>query len=179
MINDEHEDIIGSLGEPRIKWARSEGFNLWKKHGGGTVPFDPVQIIQSLGIHLKEEELTMDGVSRVDANGLMFIMYKKNCAPVRKRFTLAHELGHIILEHVNIGSSSQHSTNSQEIEANHFANALLVPADDLKKFMKQSFRQLHDVQQRYDVSKDVAFLAVKENKLFTRLRSTAAALHIM
>ncbi len=175
---DDIDDIIGEATRPRVKWAISEARDVWKKHWDSKIPVDPKEIINSLGIPLKEEDLkNMDGASHFDENGLMFIMYNKNSSLVRKRFTLAHELGHIVLEHVTIGKSSQHSSNSQETEANSFAGELLVPAADLKEFMKTGFKTLVQISERYQVSSQVAYYAVKSNKQFKKLSSTAAALN--
>lgn len=51
----------------------------------------------------------------------------------RRRFTLAHELGHVVLEHdltrIHFrNSETDNSTNIQELEANVFARNVLMPA---------------------------------------------------
>jgi Zn-dependent peptidase ImmA (M78 family) len=62
-------------------------------------------------------------------------------SPLRQRFTVAHELGHFVLGHrqrlyvnstisVNFrDSSSGLATKREEVEANQFAAALLMPDD--------------------------------------------------
>lgn len=62
-------------------------------------------------------------------------------APVRQRFTIAHELGHLVLHRgralildtpvrVNFRDrTSSLATDREEMEANRFAAALLMPAD--------------------------------------------------
>lgn len=60
----------------------------------------------------------------------------------REIFTLAHEIGHVIL-HMNNGDSyiednvtiSGRSTDDKEQEANYFAACLLMPADEVEKFL--------------------------------------------
>ncbi|MDD3362053.1 MAG: ImmA/IrrE family metallo-endopeptidase [Hespellia sp.] len=60
----------------------------------------------------------------------------------REIFTLAHEIGHVIL-HINKGESyiddsitiSGRSTDEKEQEANYFAACLLMPADEVEKFL--------------------------------------------
>jgi Zn-dependent peptidase ImmA (M78 family) len=61
-------------------------------------------------------------------------------APARRRFTIAHEIGHMLL-HANeplivddrgyalIGERREGASSPREIEANSFAAALLMPAD--------------------------------------------------
>ena len=51
----------------------------------------------------------------------------------RRRFTQAHELGHILLEHETDGPQ-------QEREADRFASALLLPAPALCEFWRQGSR---------------------------------------
>lgn len=60
----------------------------------------------------------------------------------REIFTLAHEIGHVIL-HLNTGESfiddsftiSGRSADEKEQEANYFAACLLMPADDVERFL--------------------------------------------
>lgn len=77
----------------------------------------------------------------VQTDGLTFyagtepvILYSEVCSPERIRFTIAHELGHIVLGHVAPGSittvNREPSTRDspQETAANRFAARLLAPA---------------------------------------------------
>lgn len=60
----------------------------------------------------------------------------------REIFTLAHEIGHVIL-HLNTGETfiddsitiSGRSTDEKEQEANYFAACLLMPTDDVDRFL--------------------------------------------
>lgn len=62
------------------------------------------------------------------------ILYNESCAEERIRFTIAHELGHIILGHVVPGGITtanrepSSGDNPQETAANQFAARLLAPA---------------------------------------------------
>ncbi len=73
--------------------------------------------------------------------------------PVRKRFTVAHELGHHLLGHKSVdvyvdrkvgfqlrGDKSSKGTNPEEIEANLFAAELLMPQDLLAKDIPDNAR---------------------------------------
>ena len=67
-------------------------------------------------------------------NNIIYI--NKNLSNTRGRFTIAHELRHILLNHKNL-SHSIHSesdnTNIEEFQANIFARGLLMPAIVLKE----------------------------------------------
>lgn len=54
------------------------------------------------------------------------VAYRSDGNPARRRFTLAHELGHIVLAHPAMDAAA-------EREADHFASCLLCPAPVLKE----------------------------------------------
>ena len=71
------------------------------------------------------------------------IIFTNSCSGLsREIFTLAHEIGHVIL-HLNDESSfiddsitiNGRSTDKKEQEANYFAACLLMPADDVGRFI--------------------------------------------
>lgn len=69
--------------------------------------------------------LAVDGVT-VRQSGLPRCVFLNRGQPAdRQRFTLAHELGHIIMHRV--------PSPEMEDEANDFASALLMPANDIKR----------------------------------------------
>lgn len=161
---------ITDITEPRYKFAQSEANEIWEKFTEKNIPVKLNDIVKTIGITVKEENLEMDGITRMDKNGISFILYKRAMSDERKRFTVAHELGHIILEHITFGGdSSQLSSSSQEKEANQFAGSLLVPIKDLKTFMKNKDKTIDDVIKRYWVSKEVAGIAIKSNRLLNKL----------
>lgn len=59
------------------------------------------------------------------------VCYEDEGNPARRRFTLAHELGHIVLGHTDQGAY-------EEEEANHFAMHLLCPRPVLRQLEQQS-----------------------------------------
>lgn len=71
------------------------------------------------------------------------VIFTNSCSRLsREIFTLAHEIGHVIL-HLNDESSyvddsitiNDRSTDEKEQEANYFAACLLMPADDVDRFI--------------------------------------------
>lgn len=161
--------------EPRYKLAQSEAVRVWKNLAGGKVPVQLNDIVKTMDVVVREEnipsEIKSDGATTMDSSGKCIIRYRKDISVERKRFTVAHELGHIVLEHISFdGSSSQCSGGSQEKEANSFASALLIPIADLKVFMKDKNKTFDDVIARYWVSKDAASVAITSNKLLNKLK---------
>ena len=74
-----------------------------------------------------------DGISTYTDKGTPFIVLNKNMSNDRKRFTLAHELGHIILHSDTflIGKN-----RDKEVEANLFASEFLMPEDEIKESLR-------------------------------------------
>jgi len=164
---DQNDDLF----EPRYLLAKTKAFEVWKNLARSNIPVVLNDIVKALAITTKEEDLSLDGFSRMDNEGVCFIMYKRNSAIVRKRFTVAHEIGHILLEHISFGEdTSQHSNKSQEQEANAFARELLVPSKDLKSFMKNKDKTIEDVMSHYKVSNYVASFAITCNKLVNKVK---------
>ncbi len=103
--------------------------------------FDVEKLTKKLGVEVVPEKLD-DDVSGlfVRIHNRPVISYNKNNSiPTRKRFTIAHELGHYILHSdkplfidkkpkvMFRNSASSSGEELQEREANHFAAALLMP----------------------------------------------------
>lgn len=61
------------------------------------------------------------------------VYFNKNYNIKRIRFTLAHELGHILLKHENLNHTIHTYNNIEEYQANIFARCLLMPAIVLKE----------------------------------------------
>ena len=81
--------------------------------------------------------LDADGFAYMDLNGKLAIFYNDQRSRQESRFTIAHELGHILLEHMGpmeyMGSSPQNRVLSpqddrKEQEADQFALRVLAPA---------------------------------------------------
>lgn len=163
--------IINDQTEPRYSFATLKATEIWKDLCNQEIPVVLNDIIQKLGIIVKSDELDIDGISRVDKDGICFIMYNQKMSVVRQRFTVAHEIGHIVLDHIPIeGNTSQLSSVSQEKEANTFAGELLVPSSDIKMFMKDGTKNIQDIMERYQVSKEAAAIAIQRNKLLNKVK---------
>jgi Zn-dependent peptidase ImmA (M78 family)/DNA-binding XRE family transcriptional regulator len=102
------------------------------------LPKGPIEnlsgIIESFGIVIVPCNLytdKIDGFTMTCKDSRPIIFINEQMPWCRIRFTLAHEFGHIIMNHV--------PNQTSEDEANEFASSFLMPRDDLRKdyFMKK------------------------------------------
>lgn len=116
-----------------------------------TLPVDLEALAQQLNIRIAYRELEdhIDGFVKMDAEGELITINTHKRYPARRRFTLAHELGHVLIPwHTG---TTQCSTDNpaaftqdakkidfQEDEANIFASELLIPSDWLRKRKKSA-----------------------------------------
>lgn len=93
-------------------------------------------LLESNGIILYEIEAIekFDGVSFITDKGFPVIIVNKNFSNDRKRFTIAHELGHILLHNENNFPISNYRDKEQE--ANQFASEFLMPKDAIKNSLR-------------------------------------------
>lgn len=127
------------------KKARNKAWETLLKSGISSLPVDLGQIARVYGIkvilysdvHLEHffpgDALSGDGfILHKGLKKQIFLNDKIHSRP-RRRFTLAHELGHGILNHTLCelhfrNSETNSQTDMQELEANIFARDILMPA---------------------------------------------------
>lgn len=146
----------------RRKHIRAVAETLLDKHGitEGPVPVDT--IVKSLGVEVCEEQ------ADDDLSGFLYRDMEARTAVIgvnashslkRKRFTVAHELGHFVLhEGVTVhfdgqkpgitlnlrGAEAAMGTNDNEKEANLFAAELLMPVRFLERDLQNFNSDLMD-----------------------------------
>lgn len=97
------------------------------------LPVNIVDICRQLGVSARLYSPTdgNDGISMI-IDGKPQILVSSRVNPGRRRFTIAHELGHIVLGHVGryalCNREPSPADNPVEHEANVFASRLLAPA---------------------------------------------------
>lgn len=107
-------------------------------------PVDVEALIKDMGIILEDTPLESMSGFAYQKDGNRVIGINKNDGDARKKFTMAHELGHMIVharDDVTFDKNfvyfrdSRSSTGilPKEVEANAFAAELLMPADKLTK----------------------------------------------
>ncbi|MEM4959171.1 MAG: ImmA/IrrE family metallo-endopeptidase [Nanopusillaceae archaeon] len=96
-----------------------------------------------------------------------FILLKSEVPLVRKRFTLAHEIGHIVLKHFERSEfiyffHKDENHNYFEEEANLFASEVLVPYPFLKQAIFQAkIRDIPSLARLFNVSEQVITIKLK------------------
>lgn len=97
------------------------------------------EILEKSGIIIYEMNAheKFDGISFFSDKGFPIIVINKNFSNDRKRFTISHELGHILLHNEsNFPVSSYRDEKIKEKEANEFASEFLMPANEIKNSLR-------------------------------------------
>lgn len=141
--------------------ARALRIEHWNVDGKIKFPVDPKRIAQSLGIEVHETWLDADTAGFIirERGQSTQIFLNQADAPARRRFTLAHELGHFVQHRDDdeIGfvdrrdEVSSSGTDPAEIWANRFAAELLMPGALLSKWWA-SGKSFEQIRERLDVS---------------------------
>lgn len=155
---DEIESIVLKL---RVEWQ---------------IGLDPIHnIIQLLEdkeikiIEIDEPENNFDGLATIVNEKFPVIVINKNFSVERKRFTLLHELGHLLLE------LPECDVKFEENICNRFASEFLFPkVSVLKEFgIKRdaiSFIELVEVQKKYGISIRAIVYRLKEINILNESR---------
>ena len=131
----------------RHQLARNKAAELLNSVGVKAAPIPLARIAKYLGAVVRYQpfEGEVSGLLYRDTNGVVVIGINSAHPPTRKRVTLAHELGHLLLHraetlHIDNGfpvafrdGLSETGTDVTEIEANQFAAALLMPEGLLRQ----------------------------------------------
>lgn len=98
----------------------------------------------------------IDGAHMALADGTFVIVINVASPPGRKRFTIAHEIGHIYLRHYKHLSPSHR-------EANIFASELLIPGLYLKKLViEDGWRDKKQLSSHFKVSRQALEIRLQE-----------------
>ncbi|MDA3833845.1 MAG: ImmA/IrrE family metallo-endopeptidase [Spirochaetales bacterium] len=159
--------------EPNYKYARDMAKQILKKHKINSVPTDLQIICERLGLEFVEldDPNESDGAVIEMEGGLRVAMLNKAKPFVRARFTLAHELGHIFLNHDKREfydpevsrewgeDAPENAKPAKEREADAFASELLIPMEQLKKY-QGDLNDLDKLIGLFKVSKPAMSIAV-------------------
>lgn len=120
------------------------------------LPVDPMQLARQLGLTVRHDFLATDqsGSIRMPPQGQVVITLNASDHPNRQRFTCAHELGHYTRRRQEGGASrdvivdnratlAAAGTDVEEIYANQFAAALLMPGHLVVRYRQQGLSVGH------------------------------------
>lgn len=138
-------------------------------------PVDPELIAEFLGFAVLEYPFpdTTSGLTFIE-DGVKTIGVNQNHAPTRRRFSIAHELGHYLSGHESYDSGGTHvdtrpsyldPQHRQEIEANEFAAELLMPTDWLKQDVANLGADGTMLARRYGVSEQAMWIQLLDLRL--------------
>jgi Zn-dependent peptidase ImmA (M78 family) len=137
--------------------------DVLEAHWDGSLPVEPIAIAKAMGIEVSATG-PFDGSNvnesghYMNRNGRPLITYNWADAPVRQRFTIAHEIGHHVHGDLDAprDTSEQFSARSRdprEIAANRFAAAMLMPAALVKHMvLEQRVTDLSKLAKTFGVS---------------------------
>ncbi len=117
-------------------------------------PVDIESICKELGIRVKDNQpLDKDGYLICQGGKKIILVNSQITNRHRRRFIIAHELGHFLLhraqlyscDHVSEAANQDVNTQEQEKEANAFANELLIPRKELIKHIPVEAITLDDI----------------------------------
>lgn len=123
------------------------------------IPVDLISIAKKQGYdvyNISTDEPNVSGL--VDYNKKVIGVCKTD-SDLRKRFTIGHEIGHIVLDHQEQGmhvDRRTHITSEKESQANYFSGALLMPKNYFIKAYTTLGGDLAAVAKIFDVSEAAA-----------------------
>ena len=128
----------------------------------------PIELLESQGVRIVEIEADdkFDGTC-VMAGSVPVIVFNKKMIPERKRFTLFHELGHLLL---NIDEAA-----NKEKMCNVFANEVLIPSEVFMSMMgitrkDISLPELRAIQKEFGLSIEALMTKAMQLKIITSNR---------
>ena len=141
---------------------------------------DLADTLEKNGIIVIEIDTLVDkfsGMSLRSQNGTVIIFLNGNMTSDRKRFTIAHELGHIVM---HIPFVDRAESRNIEAEANLFAGEFLMPYKDFRKDISSqlTYGRLDLLKAYWKVSKQAILYKAKEEKLIDQNKYTSLLIQL-
>lgn len=164
------------MEKARKGYARQMARKILKDYKITEPPVDLKVVLKKKGYEYIEVDNFLDKVDALflknENDGKTYAAVNSNHHPHRQRFSLAHELGHILLNHdlnyyrpyISIDEPPTEKTHTDaeaafETEANNFAGELLVPLAMLKVEFKKT-NELQQLSKKFWVSQEVMSIAI-------------------
>ena len=163
----------------RTKFVREMASKVLAECGITEPPINLKHVVEVKGFVYMEVDTFPDNVSAlfIAKGGQNYALVNAKHHPNRQRFSLAHELGHIILQHKGVDLEEDVSTidtppensgdsrrrDPREKEADIFASALLIPLGMLKKEHSKKDADIEKMAKVFGVSQQAMTIAVMDN----------------
>ena len=165
----------------RYKNDRDLAWKIILDTGIRNLPVKIVRVCNSFNIKVKGCNMESSGKTALSPDGGYMILINSREPPKRQRFTCAHELGHILLGHVDeLGKAYRDphkEDNPHETDANVFASRLLAPSivlRDIGAFTANDISRIFDISieaARFRAERLELLMKREEKHLETRNRS--------
>jgi len=171
----EEVSIEAIKNSPRTLVARKLAKALTKQVGFKSPPVSLWKII----VHLKlESKFDVQPVEDFGENvsGIIVVIddsttigFNKKQHWYRRRFTIAHEIGHFKMGSMHNDLMAALTSNAPaEIEANQFAAELLMPYQFLKADFQSNIKSIDELSKKYCVSKEAMGWRISKSGLLTK-----------
>ena len=157
-------DIVPSLEIPSVPLGTGPADAAAYLRRAWRLPSGPlpslVGLVESAGVPVVLMDCFHHKQSATAHQGMWFewmIAFNSSHPASRRRFTLGHELGHIVLSHETTVTTDEHERKTLETQSDAFCAELLMPAADARRELRTvNFKRLVLLKQRWSVS--IAFL---------------------
>lgn len=145
----------------KYKDARNLAWNILLKYDLYSFPIDTTKLANKLNIEIYETKDLPNDIYAFNTtkNRKKIICYKDSGNIDINRFTIAHELGHILLEHDN------NIKEYKEEQANIFASRLLCPLCLIAHF---NFNKIHQITEFFGISEESAIIRLNRFNLVSQ-----------
>lgn len=145
------------MNHEQIQWKI---LDVFRECDVQSFPINIFKLIEHYGYEVCEysDQPTMKQAACMDISEDAFrlkkcVYYNDTVAPFRRRFSLAHELGHIILKH------TEPYTLRMENEANYFASNILAPRIAIHY---AQYRNATHIENRFNLSRSASKIAYED-----------------
>jgi Zn-dependent peptidase ImmA (M78 family)/transcriptional regulator with XRE-family HTH domain len=157
---DSDDYVAGTRGKLSVEDVARSLREMWMLPGGPVQSM--VELLENSGgvvIHCDFGSDLIDAMSqRIDGMPILFFV-NTNAPADRVRYTLAHELGHMVLH-----TTTLHDDDTMEEEADAFAGAFLLPLEEFRAQLRTfDLRHLANMKQYWKVS--MAAIAMRADRL--------------
>lgn len=138
----------------------NQALNTLKNHSDGVFPINVIDLAHSMGLRVMEANFTKDDIAGMLDMNKKAIYIARDDGYLRKRFSIAHEIGHYVL-HKEACEDGRHISyrdeisslgfDIKEIEANFFAANLLMPYKKVMELVKNKYT-LEEMANFFNVS---------------------------